>query len=107
MTEKKKCVRMARMFRNGELCKEPLDSDEYRDIRLGILRQPCKCGALGDVLIAADIDADKKVALRWELPFIQNDVDTAMCQNQKRVWRDVRYCPFCGRLLPVITEGKL
>lgn len=100
MVEKKKCVRLARIMRNGVLCSdEECCTEKAYEVRRTILRKPCECGALGDILMSADIDIDKKITTRWEMPFIENNAETAMTPQQKIVWRDVKYCPFCGRLL--------
>lgn len=102
MTEKRKCVRLARMMRDGAPCsEEEASSDKAFEVRKRILRRPCECGKMGNILISADIDLDTEKVIRWEMPFTENDVETATSLQQKTVWKDVKYCPFCGRMLRV------
>ena len=109
MVEKKKRVRLARMMRNGVICgEEESCSEDMREKRMKLLRRPCSCGNLGNVLIAADIEVDEGIITRWELALVENDMETAFTPNQKVVWKEIKYCPFCGRLLPIrIDEDKV
>ena len=98
-------IRASRMIYEGKVVRKSeefgIPHEEARKARLEIMRHPCECGGLDNVLISADIDLKTMKPIAWELAFTDNALYADDNYIPPRLWTPIKFCPFCGKELPV------